>query len=63
MNCWEFKKCGRDKSNDCPAYPSNGAECWRVAGTMCGGKVQGTFAQKLANCMECDFYKKAKGIS
>lgn len=62
MNCWEFKNCGRDKSNDCPAYPSNGMECWRVAGTMCGGKVQGTFAQKLANCMDCDYYKKVKGI-
>lgn len=60
MNCWEFKNCGRDKSKDCPAYPNNGTNCWRVAGTMCGGKVQGTFAQKLANCMECDYYKLAK---
>ncbi|MCL6471465.1 MAG: hypothetical protein K6T91_01425 [Firmicutes bacterium] len=62
MNCWEFKNCGRDKTGDCPAYPNNGNECWRVAGTMCGGKVQGTFAQKLANCMECDYYKKVKGL-
>ena len=63
MNCWEFKNCGRDKTGECPAYPSSGMECWRVAGTMCGGKVQGTFAQKLANCMECDFYKAAKGLA
>ncbi|MDI6815946.1 MAG: hypothetical protein QME41_01970 [Actinomycetota bacterium] len=63
MNCWEMKKCGRDLSNDCPAYPANGCECWRVAGTMCGGKVQGTFAQKLVNCMECDFYKAVKRSS
>ena len=63
MNCWEFKNCGRDKTADCPAYPNNGNECGRVAGTMCGGKVQGTFAQKLANCMDCNYYKKVKGIA
>ncbi len=63
MNCWEFKHCGKDKTGDCPAYPKNGTDCWRVAGTMCGGKVQGSFAQKLANCMECDYYKSVKGIA
>ena len=41
----------------CQAYPNNGTQCARVAGTLCGGKVQGTFASKLANCMQCDFYK------
>jgi len=34
-----------------------GRACWFVAGTLCGGKVQGLFANKLANCMNCDFYK------
>ena len=34
-----------------------GRVCWAVTGTLCGGKVQGTFAMKLANCMECEFYK------
>ena len=33
-----------------------GRACWAVTGTFCGGKVQGTFASKLANCMNCDFY-------
>ncbi len=58
MNCWEFKKCGRDKTGDCPAYKKRaGKICWLVAGTMCGGKPQGTFAQKISSCMECDFYQ------
>ncbi|MDI6716248.1 MAG: hypothetical protein QME63_04830 [Actinomycetota bacterium] len=57
MNCWEFKKCGRDKTKDCPAYPFNGKSCWLTAGTMCGGKIQGTFAQKLGDCTKCDFYQ------
>jgi hypothetical protein len=34
-----------------------GRTCWAVTGTLCGGKVQGSFASKLANCMACDFYK------
>lgn len=64
MNCWEFKRCGReeggqkaDKLGICPAYPDKGRDCARVVGTLCGGKVQGTFAEKLGNCMYCDFYK------
>jgi hypothetical protein len=66
MNCWEFKKCGRTPGGEkakelgvCPAYPKDGTHCARTAGTLCGGKVQGTFASKLSNCMQCEFYKSA----
>jgi hypothetical protein len=37
---------------------NGGRACWAVTGTFCGGKVQGTFASKLVNCMECEFYKR-----
>lgn len=37
---------------------NGGRSCWIVSGTFCGGKVQGTFANKLSNCMECEFYKR-----
>jgi hypothetical protein len=37
-----------------------GRACWVLAGTLCGGKVQGTFAQKYSNCKICDFYKTVK---
>jgi len=64
VKCWEFKKCGRTPGGlkaaelgVCPAYPDNGNCCARVAGTLCGGQVQGVFAQKLATCMKCEFYK------
>ena len=33
-----------------------GRACWVVAGSMCNGKIQGTFAQKHKNCFICDFY-------
>ncbi|OGW28973.1 MAG: hypothetical protein A2X56_04450 [Nitrospirae bacterium GWC2_57_13] len=37
-----------------------GRACWIVAGTMCGGKVAGTFAQELGNCWKCDFYSSVR---
>jgi hypothetical protein len=37
-----------------------GRSCWIMAGTLCGGAVQGTFAQKYRNCEICEFYKKVK---
>jgi methyl-accepting chemotaxis protein len=58
QNCWEFKKCGREVTSDCPAITKNaGKICWMVAGTMCGGEMQGTFAEKVGNCKACNFYE------
>jgi len=37
-----------------------GRFCWAVAGTYCGGKKQGSFAEKLDNCTKCDFFKKVQ---
>ncbi len=39
---------------------NGGRSCWAVAGSLCGGKVQGTFAQKYGNCVICDFFKMVK---
>jgi hypothetical protein len=44
---------------------NGGRICWAIAGTFCGGKVQGTFAQKKNSCLSCDFYrlvKKERGL-
>ncbi len=78
VNCWEFKKCGRQPGGHkvaelgiCPVttYKDlNGAHggknagraCWVVAGSLCGGKIQGTFAKKLDNCWRCDFMNTVK---
>jgi hypothetical protein len=77
LNCWEFKKCGRQPGGAkvaelgvCPAATEDrvsgvnggvngGRVCWYIAGTLCGGQVQGTFASKLSNCMQCEFYQSA----
>ena len=36
---------------------NGGRACWVISGTLCGGTIQGTFAAKLSNCLECEFYK------
>lgn len=74
LNCWEFKRCGRQpggrrtaKFGSCPVPTDvrlnacnhgnhGGRACWYLVGTQCGGKVQGTFAEKLGDCVLCDFY-------
>ena len=78
MNCWEFKKCGRQPGGMkvselgvCPAAANpmfdgvhggknGGRACWVLAGTFCGGVVQGTFAHKLSNCIKCEFYQNVR---
>ena len=39
---------------------NSGRTCWVLAGTLCKGEVQGTFAKKFVNCEACDFYKTVK---
>ena len=71
LNCWEFKKCWREPGGTkvhelgiCPMAAEDrpadaGNRCWLVAGTMCKGEIQGTFAKKYEDCKVCDFYQKA----
>lgn len=35
-----------------------GRFCWAVAGTLCGRKIQGIYAMKLMNCLNCEFLKQ-----
>lgn len=56
MKCWEVKNCTQ---TGCPSYKSENLRCWQVAGTFCGGKVQGYFAQKYGDCRECEVYQNA----
>lgn len=75
INCWEFKKCGREPGGrnesefgTCPAAieftidgmnqgKNGGRSCWAVSGTFCEDEIQGTFASKLSDCTQCDFYR------
>jgi hypothetical protein len=59
----EFGICPATVETSCDGLNGGknaGRICWAVAGTFCGGKVQGSFAQKYHTCLACDFYKKVR---
>ncbi len=76
LNCWEVKvccrnECGRESGTLCPASKETklngvhgginaGRACWIVAGTLCGGSEQGTYAKKYHNCEKCDFFVRVQ---
>lgn len=65
---------GGDKANElgiCPAAAeeilhgtndgiNGGRSCWAIAGTLCKGQTQGTYAQKLGDCLRCEFYASVR---
>ncbi len=58
--CWQCLGCGieTDPAKRCPAYPYFGRICWAIAGTMCQGKISGTYAEKISDCRQCPFFKR-----
>lgn len=38
----------------------SGRACWMIPGTLCGGKVHGTYSMKSMTCETCDFYLLTK---
>ena len=71
QSCWEIMNCGRHKGGpkendfgECIASREGmGHSCWAIAGTMCGGVVSGTAAQKKTTCMSCQVYKSYNRVS
>jgi hypothetical protein len=65
MNCGRYK--GGPKENElgeCIASREGmGHSCWEIAGTMCGGVVSGTEAQKKTTCMCCQVYQSYNRLS
>lgn len=39
---------------------NGGRACWVIRQTLCGNQVQGSFAEKLGSCLQCDFYLKVR---
>jgi signal transduction histidine kinase len=57
VKCYEVMGC---RNEECPAFGGEAMRCWQVAGTFCGGRVQGSFASKIENCCkECKVFSLA----
>ena len=50
----------RTSCNGINGGKNGGRICWAVAGTFCGGKIQGDFAQKSVSCMSCNVFRLVK---
>lgn len=73
LNCWEARDCGRGpgEADPCPAAidaTSTGVNgglcagriCWTVPGTGCDGYRQGSYVEKLDECLACEFFHRVK---
>ena len=34
-----------------------GRSCWAITGTFCHGRIQGEFASKMSDCVDCELYR------
>ena len=54
-NCWVVKKCPLKRRKECPAYEYKaGKFCWMINGTICKGKPQLSWKEKMKICRECE---------
>lgn len=43
------------RANGINGGKNGGRVCWAIAGTLCEGQLQGTYASKIGFCLVCDF--------
>jgi HD-GYP domain-containing protein (c-di-GMP phosphodiesterase class II)/methyl-accepting chemotaxis protein len=54
VRCWEMEQCDEEQ---CPAHETESLECWTVSNTHCRKEFQGTFDEKIAECLKCRVFK------
>jgi DNA-binding XRE family transcriptional regulator len=55
QSCWTVKKCPSERKKQCPAWELQaGKLCWFINGTICEGKVQKNWEEKMKICRECE---------
>lgn len=58
--CWDIRDCSTETREACPAWEFNlGHLCWFVNGTICHGKAQGSWGQKMKVCRKCEVFSQA----
>lgn len=57
LPCWKIKKCPEDLRSGCPAWEFNCGElCWFINGTICNGRVQDNWEEKMKSCRACKVF-------
>jgi transcriptional regulator with XRE-family HTH domain len=61
--CWEMRGCSLEVRQACPALEfSVGQLCWFISGTLCEGKAQRSWAQKIRICRKCRVFAANVGL-
>jgi hypothetical protein len=59
FRCWEQKECPPGVRGRCIAYVTRqGHLCWFLTGTMCEGRRQKCWSDKMRACLDCGFMQK-----
>ena len=54
--CWEIKHCADSCRQACIIWEYKSRYCWLISGTMCEGRVQKNWEQKIKMCRGCDVF-------
>jgi DNA-binding XRE family transcriptional regulator len=56
--CWVIKECPSDRRKECPVWEFQaGKLCWFVSGSICEGKAQKNWQEKMKICRSCKVFK------
>jgi DNA-binding XRE family transcriptional regulator len=62
--CWVVRDCSSENREACPAWEFNlGHLCWFVNGTICRGKTQGSWPQKMKVCRSCEVFSQTMSLA
>jgi hypothetical protein len=57
--CWDIINCPSHLREKCPAWEFRiGNLCWFVNGTLCKGRTQGSWKEKIKICKRCKVFKE-----
>ena len=55
--CWAIHKCPVEIKRNCPAWEFEaGHLCWFITGTICQGKAQKSWQEKIKICRKCTVF-------
>ncbi len=58
-NCWDIIHCPDNRREKCPAWEFNcGDMCWFINGTICNGKPQDNWEEKITSCKSCRVFQR-----
>jgi hypothetical protein len=61
-SCWVVRKCSLKKRRSCPTWEFKaGGFCWFINGTLCEGKAQPDWQEKMNICRSCPVMQSLLG--